>query len=119
MANESALCEVFASAGFTKTSDTKRSLEFRCGVNGRYIYVNKDRLPEVVCVYIEDALPAPSVVGARIVDGRIRFRSCFTHFPTKLNNSKKKNEEHYGIGIELENSASLSDLLKWFNTLKI
>ena len=114
MRDNQELYKVFGAAGLANTHDVKRTSEFRSRANGRYIYLNKDLLPNNrICVLIEDSLPDSNVNGTRTLG--IRFRSNLTQFPTKINNGKTPC--HYGRAIEAENSGSLRDFLVWFSGL--
>ncbi len=112
MVNEQDLHELFDRAGFATTHEIQRTSEFKSRANGRYVYLNKDRLPHCLCLYIEDTLRDIMVPGTRVI-GR-RFRSNLRHFPRRMNNGKTPC--HYGLAVEIDNSASLSDFLRWFNT---
>ena len=103
----------FDAAGFANTHEIKRTSEFKSRSNARYIYVDKDRLPNRVFVYIEDTLPNFKIPGTEAL-GR-RFRSNMRHFPSRINNGKTPC--HYGLAVKIDNSACLLDFLQWFNSI--
>ena len=110
MTHESEIYRVFDAAGFDKR-EIKKTTEFRSRANEGYIYLDRVRVPSCIHLYIEYALPDPGVPGTRVLGKQ--FRSNCTRFPSEVN--RGKTPCHYGKGVEIDNSASLSDFLKWFN----
>jgi hypothetical protein len=108
---ERAMAE-FANAGFRVTHETDKVIEVKSG-GGRTLYVNKKA--SSLHVVIEEGLSdqIQQIFGNRLGDLKTYFNSNMREFPQRQNRGRRP--ERYGISLRPDNSATLSEFLRWFS----
>jgi hypothetical protein len=117
MPDEREVYAVFRREGFADLHEIVKTARFTDPSSHEHVYLNRDRLPRCIHVYLHPELDDPNVAGAQVVGDhlvagrRVQFRSNLTAFPKALN--RGQTECHYGKGVVVDNLATLSEILRW------